>query len=489
MELYDKTDPLSIEEYARQLIDKSLYDYFKGNIEQKFQGKGRLGQLIEEEFFKYKINSNAGPDFSEAGVELKCTPLKNTRSKGFTSKERLVLNVINYFEEAKVDFRNSSFWHKNKHLLLMFYLWEQGKMDIDYVFKIISLWRFPANDLKIIKDDWITIHKKILAGKAEEISEGDTLYMAACMKGATKETSKRAQPYSDVMAQNRAYSLKNRYMNSVIRTLMSTGKPYIDEEEIEWILDDWEERSAKEPFETYKLRKRLGETEAIIKDINQYESPDETFMEYVERRFIPYYGMRDVDIVGKLDIEKSNAKSKFAIITKAILGIHKKNIEEFEKAGITVKTIRLSKTNTLKESMSFPTIKYCEIVHEEWEDSSWYETLNNKFFFVIYQEQQDGTYVLKNAFFWNMPLEDQKEAKKLFEDTKAKVQAGDFNHFRKISDSKICHVRPHGKNANDLMKAPDGSMQKKYCFWLNRGYIKKIIDDKEMEREQKEKFC
>lgn len=481
MENYDKTSPQSIERYARQLLDKSMREFFSGDIEQKFQGKGKLGQLLEERFFQYPVNNRDEPDFVEAGVELKSTPMKRTKKGRWVSKERLVLNIINYDTEARTDFRHSSFWHKNRHLLLMFYLWEEGLVTIDYVFRLISLWRFPISDLKIIKDDWTTLHRKILAGKADEITEGDTLYMAACMKGSTKESSTCSQPFSNNKAQRRAYSLKNKYMNSVINALlMNMHEPEVDEEELNWVLDEWTSGMAGEPFDIYKAHAKDSHMEPVIKDIHQYATPTETFEEYVENRFKPYYGMSAEAIMDKLGIKVSNAKNRYALLTKAILGITKDKIEEFEKAGVTVKTIRLNKHGRMEQSMSFPAIRYKEIVDEEWEDSPWHDTLNSKFFFVVYQ-QGDG-YFLKDAFFWNMPLADLREAERLWKDTREKIHHGDFSHFGKLSESRVCHVRPHGNDSQDLMEAPDGTWQKKYCFWLNAKYIKKVIDDRQLQR-------
>ena len=474
-ELYDKTSPESIERYAKKLLNTSLREYTHGAITQRFHGKGNLGQVLEEQFFHYNVNSRSEPDFAEAGVELKSTPMKTRKDGSWVAKERLVLNIINYMEEWKKSFKTSSFWHKNKHLLLMFYLWQSGQISIDYIFKIIRLWRFPANDLKIIKDDWNVIHKKILQGKAEDISESDTFYLAACPKGATKEENQRKQPFSNKKAMQRAYSLKTKYMNSIIAMSLAGIEPRINQIEIDWILDEWQDGMAKEPFEVYMARKTANNYEPIIKDINQYSSSEETFADYVEEQFVPYYGMTDTEIANKFGLKETKAKSKFWLLTKAILGIKKDKIEEFEKAGITVKTIRLNKNSKLKENMSFPTIRYKEIVNEDWEDSDFYNTLSNKFFFVVYQQTTDGSYRLRSAFFWNMPNKDLEEAQRLWLDTKIKIQSGDFTHFGKIKESNVCHVRPHGQNSRDLMEAPDGSMQKKYCFWLNRLYIYNIV--------------
>lgn len=486
MNEYDYTDPASIEAFAKKLLGKSLNEYFHGNIEQQYHGKGKLGQLLEKEFFKYEINSRPEPDFAEAGVELKSTPVKYVNNgKKLVSKERLVLNIINYEEEWKYSFKDSSFWHKNHHLLLMFYLWEKGQLDIDAVFEIIRLWRFPAEDLKIIKDDWNIIHKKILEGKADEISEGDTFYLAACMKGANKN-SLRKQPFSDIPAVQRAYSLKNKYMNTIIDLSLAGIEPKIDEEEINWVLDEWEDGMAREPFAAYRARKKIEEMEAIVKSVEQYDSPDETFEQYVEKRFRPYYGKTETEIAAMLDLdlEKLNAsKAKFPMLARAILGVKSNKIEEFEKAGILMKTIRLTANNTLKEAMSFKNIQYKEIIDEEWEDSYWYDALTHKLFFVIFQANEAGLYYLKNAFFWNMPNADLEVAHGFWEDTKAKIANLDFTHFIKASENPICHVRPKGKDSSDLMEAADGSMQKKYCYWLNRAYIKDIIDRRQLEDE------
>src|SRR5690606_20736496 len=101
-------------------------------------------------------------------------------------------------------------------ILIVFYLFEKEQLEIDFVFKIARLWRFPLTDLKIIKDDWNKIVSKIKAGKAHEISEGDTLYLGACTKGSTSEKSKRKQPFSGILAPQRAFSLKSKYINYII---------------------------------------------------------------------------------------------------------------------------------------------------------------------------------------------------------------------------------------------------------------------------------
>ncbi len=177
-------------------------------------GKGAIGTLIEESWFGYTPNSESEPDFPEAGVELKVTPYTRGRN-GIHAKERLVCNIINYMEEYDKTFQTSAFWHKCNTMLLMSYEHLAGKTKGDFRIDEVILFSFPEEDLVIIEHDWETIINKIRAGQAHELSEGDTLYLAACTKGATA-ASVRQQPFSNVPAKQRAYSLKSSYMTQIL---------------------------------------------------------------------------------------------------------------------------------------------------------------------------------------------------------------------------------------------------------------------------------
>jgi len=52
----------------------------------------------------------------------------------------------------------------------------------------------------------------------------------------------------------------------------------------------------------------------------------------------------------------------------------------------------------------------------------------------------------------------------------------EYDNLPKSTESEILHVRPHGRNAEDKIITPSGSMATKKCFWLNRGYILKQIE-------------
>ena len=77
---------------------------------------------------------------------------------------------------------------------------EQGKVDFAYILSLSQQeiqsrldYRIgyakpfspPEADIKIIKNDFEIIVEKIKAGKAHELSEGDTMYLGAAPKAAT----------------------------------------------------------------------------------------------------------------------------------------------------------------------------------------------------------------------------------------------------------------------------------------------------------------
>ena len=94
--LYDKTDPISIYEYALPLIDHTLREIVGDAAVAGYNSnnKGEPGQMVEELYYHYKPNSSPEPDFREAGVELKTTGLKELKDMTLQIKGKLVVDMI-----------------------------------------------------------------------------------------------------------------------------------------------------------------------------------------------------------------------------------------------------------------------------------------------------------------------------------------------------------------------------------------------------------
>lgn len=463
---YNPSDKNSIIEYAKKLKGKSLRQVCDPKvIEHSYSGKGNFGQVLEKFYFGYEPNSMAEADFAQIGMELKSSPLKILKNNEYRSKERLVLNIINYVNVVNQNFEDSDFFKKNASILLIFYLHNADFDILDYLIKLVEEWSFPSTDLEIIKKDWQTINEKIASGKAHELSEGDTFYLGACTKGANA-LSVRKQPFSEIPAKQRAYSFKQGYVNHIIASI------------------------AYESKETYG--KLIPNVQAAKK---------QTIEEIVISKFKPFYGKTEEEIVKILNIKiNTKAKSFYANLTKAILGIElDKEIEEFEKAEIIVKTVRLKENNLPKEDISFPNFKYEEIVNEDWEDSDFKNILEHKFLFVFFQFENKKL-VLKKVKFWNMPYLDLLEAKKVWAKTKQIVAKGEIvkeiktntngkkirsTNFPSKKFNSISHVRPHATNALDTYDLPKKDKltklneYTKHCFWLNNTYVKNEIYLKE----------
>ncbi len=455
---YIKSSKESIENYALNLKEKTFKDVLLNdpNITNEDRSllfeyynnprsKGSLGQLIEKHFFFYDINSKSEADFNEAGVELKVTPYTIKANGDLRAKERLVLTIINYMKDyEEEDFLRSHVYEKCALMLLIYYLYEPNKYRLDYVINYIKLFQFPEEDLEIIKNDYKIIIDKIKKGKAEEISEGDTNYLGACTKGANAN-SLREQPFSDKKAMQRAFCLKNSYMSYILN---------------------------------HYIVNKTEKYESVIKDAKILK--EQTLEQYIISKLQPYYNQDIEFLKHKFNIPYQASNKSFTyLLAKGMLEVINEKIEEFEKANIKIKAIRLRPDGMPKESMSFPTFKYTEIVKEDWLDSELYETFSTtRYLFMIYQYLDENTLIFKKAMFWNVPEKDlNTEIKRVWEDTVKKIRNNEYDNLPKISESPILHVRPHARNAKDTYPTLDGKKAIKKCFWLNANYIKQQIEN------------
>lgn len=477
---YDETNPLSIEAYAQNLIGKTFADIIKEDSQNKFihdsaedygvnhenkKRKGGLGEIIEERFFHYKCNNDSKADFEQAGVELKVTPYKINKNKSLSAKERLIITMIDYVSVINEDFYTSHLWAKSNLILLIYYLYSNEiENRLDYTINYAKLFSPPKEDIEIIKNDFEVIINKIKAGKAHELSEGDTLYLGAATK-AQNSSKLREQPFSDILAKPRAFSFKTSYMTYILNNYIVANK------------------------NTY---------EPIIKNINDLEG--RTFEEYIINKINSHVGTSDKELCDLFERKYNNNKSQWIDLAYRMLGIKSNRAEEFAKANIVVKAIRIEENGTNKENISFPAFKFKELVKEDWEDSNLFTYFNEtRFLFVVYKKNGDK-YILKGAQLWNMPYNDLNNTVRLgwsnirntiIQGVKLTKKSNKVeNNLPKKEDNQIIHIRPHAqksaykfisgeiigdihRNANEL---PDGQWMTTQSFWINNSYIIKQLD-------------
>lgn len=434
---YNRYSSKDIERYAKELIGKRFSDIQIPESEDKkafgsIDNKGHLGQYLERFYFLYEPNSNKDPDFLEAGVELKVSLLKKLKNRQLRAKERIVLNVIDYVSIVDEKWEESSFLHKNSHLLLVFYLHEEGKERLDNVIRMATLWDYGEKDLEIIKQDWHKIVNKIREGKAHELSERDTLYLGACPKGVNGGAT-REQPFSEELAMQRAFSLKQSYVNSIVS--------------------------------------RIENTEPAIRTLNDFDT-DKTFEDIIIEKMSKYQGMDVQSIHTKFGYGLNpRSKNYYAGLAARMLGLKKNKIEEFEKGDVVLKTIRLERNGKPRESMSFPSFKYKEIVKESWEDSRLLNILDRRFFFMVFKYGENRVLRFEKGIFWAIPYDDLQEARSVWEETVRRIKNGMAHELPGTGYNRVCHVRPHAQNSKDTNETPQGEHLVKKSFWLNASYI------------------
>ena len=431
---YDPCSQESIIEYAGQLAGKTLREATGiSQIDDPHRRRGAFGNALEEFYFKIPPNSSPKADFDGAGLELKSTPLKRNKNGELAAKERLVISQINFMNVVDEDFEHSHLMDKAENILLVSYLYEQDKDPLDYVIQSAMRWSFPEDDLPQIKKDWEAVVGKVRSGHAEDISGSDTLYLEACTK-AKDSTVRTRQPYSDALAKPRAWALKASYMTAVQRKII---------DELQSI-----PRAAGE--------KNLG------------------LLELLRSRFAPYLGMSEAQLAEKFHV--SGSKDRCARITKKILGVNESSeIEEFAKAGIVPKTIRVRTSGRPKEALSFPTFDYYELLERDFEDSDFYGYLMQKYLFVLYREDAEGVYRLRDICFWQMPEDDLFDARLCYDQMRENVRKGRADISVKSSENRCCHVRPHGRDGKDTRPQPYGPPVVKKSFWLNQGYLQEEL--------------
>lgn len=451
---------------------KTFREIDKTGRGEKAGNKGSLGNIIEESVFGYSINSDKQPDIMVADefYELKVTPIRSNKKKKIVAKERLVVDIINYLTLCNEVFDNSSFWQKARQMIIIYYLdnrtdkANQSRLDCTIYGSFVL--KYEPGELETIRKDWEYIKNKVAAGHADALSESDTNYLAACTKGESAEKSLRDAPAPSgfeskyIRAKQRAFSYKPSYMTIVAQRVLGEGSLF----------------------------------ERLPMSIN------ENLNDYVQKKIGRYVGYKISDLANKFNVELKTHYSFNSQLALKMLGVKKNRIEEIEQfaaASVTqLKTTVLYDDGKPEQNMSFPALKeddWAELAdpNMQWHDSRLYKFFeNNKFYFVVFKSngknRKSTCYkddVLVGGFLWNMPEEDIEKyvapawnkVHEIMISGKSTGYGTDGNQLPKMSFNHVFHMRPHGKNGNDVITLPNGETITKQCWWLDRLYIAKIV--------------
>lgn len=438
---------------AEELVGKKLGDLDKSGWLKKKKDKGNIGNMIQSDFFGIPANSIKGADFEHHHIELKVTPILKKVKAGYSSKERLVLGMINYMEDYQIPFEESIVNKKAQNMLLIFYLHEENKPVEE--FRIIKTARFqlPKSDEAQVRLDYQAIVDNIQQGKAHEISEKQQKIMGACTKGQGKGKDWVDQPCSTEQAKSRAYSYKVGYMSAYFRNLMTP-------EQVEHI----------------------------------HILPQKSFLDTVTATLDKYVGKTDEEIQFELQKEVNGKSSIFNLIgfmfgTK---GDNLNHTEEFLKEGYAIKTVRNRIAIGNNRDMSFPNIDFTEIANDEFEESTWYGWFaETKYILTVWDEYEEGKNRFKGYTIWipddaliKQASEFYYQIKNMLNTNSVRVEIDETvgKHGRwsdNLPGGKLDYppfqIRPKGSGESVFVTLPHGLKIKKKALYINKEYIRKIV--------------
>ncbi len=475
--------------YAKKLLGKTFSEVLREseissrlaeNYKQKGK-KGNFGDILQEVYFGVPKNSRSEADFSVLGIELKVTPCEELGNGNLRAGERLVLSMIAHdkpIDSKKLE--QSHFWEKCARLLIIYYLRDKKLIDeLLYPIKFVELFTPSEVDLVIIRKDYLLITRKIEAGLAHTISEGDTIYLGACTKGATSQKSLRPQYYEHegkrLPAKTRAWCYKQSYMTYVLRNYFS---------------------------------KKKDETEGpIFSNQNMFLLRNRTFSQALEEITAPYIGKTSHELCCEFGVQ-AKAKNLYHMLASRMLTNGKDKVVEFEKGGVTIKTIRLEQNGKIREAFRFNDVDFEEVDKApSFDESKLSEFLESTLFYIVVFQNDGKDYVFKTAFLWHLPIEEMDRVKKDFKELQTVIREGIhfdvvqwangprvLNNLPKSKDTNILHVRTHAQNSYYIFDDGRGAIGKgnisdtvpvphtghrctRHSYWLNKAYILSVVKE------------
>jgi DNA mismatch repair endonuclease MutH len=404
------------------------------------QGKGDVGLTVER-FFGIAQNALPEPDFPAARIELKVVPLVH-RGGSLQVKERTVISMIDY-NSLVLETWTDAHVRRKLHILFVFFEHLPGESKALFPIRAVLLWSPDAVTGALLRADWERVRIKVRQGRAAELSESDGRVLGPCTKGTNSNTL-RAQPFSSVRAKSRAFALKPAFT-----------------------------------FQLYKNAVgQVEKVESLAENIGL--AGFDEFERLLLSRFEPFLGRTVGDVADELNVPPSIAKSYAAAVVRRIFGAKdfKSKIIEFQETGLTLRVSRMTPGSDPYESLSFPTFAISELLEERWEDSD----LLSRVEYMLVIPLIGNTKSTKQAecafgapVFWRPDVNQIETIRREYEIFRTEIRIGHADRLTPASATSIIHVRPHARNARDTDVAPVIGPVIKKSFWINKGYVGRIL--------------
>ena len=215
--------------------------------------------------------------------------------------------------------------------------------------------------------------------------------------------------------------------------------------------------------------------------------------------------MSDAELNQKFSINPK-AKGKNSTLIRTMLGLtgDLDKTQEFQKANMNLRVIRVDKNGLPKEDSPFKTYNFQELIDtDEWEDSHPYlEIYNKRFLFVVFRELEPKKFVLDNIKFWGFPDCQLDEVQRVWQETRQILKDGVqltpngnriSTNFPQSKINQVLFTKIHAQNTlyelkpgefvgkgklSDTDVLPDGRHITKHSFWMPKKFLKEVLEGK-----------
>lgn len=400
---------------------------------QSVRTKGRVGHHVER-ILGVATNSDAGPDLPHLGIEVKSVPMRRLkRSSQLTAKERTFITLINYVDITGQPFDGSPLDLKTRLTLYVFYEWERDRptAEVPILRTFVHRRDDAATDMAVHAHRHV--QDVVIAGQAHLLSEGDTPGIGA----ATKDQGGKwvAQPFSREPARRRGFAWKAAYTTALYRDIETGPTPVRGG--LTGLMIEAEER----------VRERHGATVGQLRD-----------------EFLP----------GRSD----RAKGLTGAVARRLLGSPTAAREpaEYRRFGLMVRAVRTGPQGRPWEGTSFPAIDFRDVVDEEWESSPLVEQLSSILLVIFHDPRKVVVEAeLERVVLWEPTPGDIDVMRREYEVFRRCISESRPEDMPRESQTRVLHMRPHGRDGTDLVSLPDGRPFRRLSFWLNKDYLRDVL--------------
>ncbi|MCI8509568.1 MAG: restriction endonuclease [Lachnospiraceae bacterium] len=396
---------VEIEKILDRVLNKTLGEVDVNNVFDKTKTNlkitGIAGDVIEQSVLGFPADNKQRPDLDIDGVdvELKTTGIRISKKETdkYEAKEPMSITAVSPNQIVLETFDTSNFWHKLKHMLIVYYHYAASKTVTaaeyaDFYIRGYEFHEFSLEDEARLKNDWEIVKDFIVeVQRVYDVPENQYSRISSELRDKLV--------YIDTAPKwpnSPRFRLKRHVVTEIVQNHFG---------------DKLEQLPGK--YNGYR------DIDAKCHDITK-EDGGKTVKQLIYQ----------YNVIVK-DINKVSKSVNESIIIKMFGGQSRKlnQIELFRKFGIIGKSITMTKTKNRTEDTKLFAIEFNEWTDDKllFEESSLYDYFtNHQFLYMIFEEPSIDAPLSENKFigFKRLTFSDdfiQREVKKLWNEVRSLI--------------------------------------------------------------------